>query len=642
MRLATQAITRIKRAVNRESPSPSPEPTRHPRDSRTDRVHLYGTLWGVLDDFGGMTNSVLRRTNSFIQYGNPLSATILTFAHRLDVDEVRAKLVGSGMLDESVIVRNLWDDVRPMSDQQLRTTFPGDTPIDEIPEPHGFREVVTKNYVRFLNDDDKVIRQEHYRDDGTRVFTDINEVRNQRRVILHATDGTPIIEWDRARGLYNPWFRYVINKEPSVLIVDSGPIATIAHELTDRTFKLVHFLHVSHLKHPEEGIYGQLTSNRIGAFRDQEQFDFVAVQTQQQIDDMAKLGLSRKRMRLLPSELSPQAITAANNPDRDEAKGLVVARLVDLKQIDHAIEAVALAKATRPSITLDIAGTGAEQEPLQHLIDERELSDDVRLLGHINNVTQRLSAASFSLLTSKFEGLGLAIIESMAAGCIPITYDIKYGPAEIITHGVNGYIVPAGDTDALATRINEFLALPAEEKLTMREAAVERAKDFLPERSYARWKSVLEESTKIHDPAPFLDDAHLRVRDLVVTTTKNSTKLGIVFADNENVENKNLRLIVTSRSKNNFYQAISSEDGWQRTDGRTVYNFTLSNDLFTQSPGQTFDVFIRKVGASWDLKVRLKLPAEFASVEAHDLKWYKTEYGNFSVKVSTQISEDPV
>lgn len=631
MRLATQAITRIKRAVNRETPSP--EPTRHPRDSRTDRVHLYGTLWGVLDDFGGMTNSVLRRTNSFIQYGNPLSATILTFAHQLDVDEVRDKLVGSGMLDESVIVRNLWDDVRPMSDHQLRATFPGDAPGDEIPEPHGLKEVVTKNYVRFLNDDGKVIRQEHYRDDGSHVFTDINEVKNQRRVILHSTHGTPIIEWDRARGLYNPWFLYVINKEPSVLIVDSGPIATIAHELTDRNFKLVHFLHVSHLKHPSEGIYGQLTSNRVEAFRDQEQFDIVAVQTQQQIDDMAKIGLSRKRMRLIPSELSPQAITAASNPDRDETKGIVVARLVDLKQIDHAIEAVALAKATSPGVTLDIAGSGAERDPLQLLIDERRLSDDVHLLGHIDNVTEKLSGASFSLLTSKFEGLGLAIIESMAAGCIPIVYDIKYGPSEIITNGVNGYVVPAENINALATQIEEFLAMPAHEKLAMREAAVERARDFLPERSYARWKAVLEEPTKIHKPAPFLDEDHLRVREVAITTAKKSTKLGIVFADSENIENKNLRLIIASRTKNSFYQAISTDQGWKRTDGRTVYNFTLSNDLFTQSAGQVFDVYIRKVGASWESKVRLTLPAGFANVEAHDLKWYRTEYGNFSVKV---------
>ncbi|WP_167197892.1 glycosyltransferase [Brevibacterium pigmentatum] len=586
-----------------------------------------------------MTNSVLRRTNSFIRHGNPLSATILTFAHQLDVGEVRDRLVGTGLLDESVIIRNLWDDLRPMTDAQLLDAFSGENPTEEIPDAHGTRETITKNYTRFLGASGKVIRQEHYRDDGSRLFTDINEVKNQRRVILHNNAGEPIIEWDRARSLYNPWIQYVIDKEPSLLIVDSGPIATIAHELTDRNFKLAHFLHVSHLKHPLEGIYGQLTSNRVEAFREQEQFDIVAVQTQQQIDDMAKIGLSRKRMRLIPSELPPEAIRLADNTDRDETKGLVVARLVDLKQIDHAIDAVAKAKTTRTDISLDIAGTGEEQAQLQQLIDDHDHADDIQLLGHVNNVTDRLATASFSLLTSKFEGLGLAILESMAAGCIPITYDIKYGPAEIITHGVNGFIVPANDIDALAAQIEAFLAMPSNEKLEMRRAAIERAKDFLPEQSYERWKKALEEPVKIHNPAPFSDPEYLRTREIAITTSRNATKLGILFADGDNVENKNLRLIVASRSKNTFFQAVSSADGWQRTDGRIVYNFTLSNDLFSQAEGQTFDVYVRKIGARWDAKARLKLPAPFASVEAHGLHWYRTEYGNFSVKCLAGASE---
>lgn len=629
MNFAERALKHVKRSVKGLTSNSMP---RHPRDARTDQVHLYGTLWGVLEDFGGMTNSVLRRTNSFIRYGNPLSATILTFAHQLEVAEVRDRLVGSGMLDETVIIRNLWDDLRPMTDDQLRNAFPGAAPTEVLPAPHGRREAVTDNYSRFRGDSGKVIRQEHYRNDGSRLFTDINEVKGHRRVVLHDSAGNPIIEWDRARSLYNHWFRYVIREEPAILIVDSGPIATIAHEMTDRNFKLVHFLHVSHLKRPVDGNYGELVSNRVEAFRDQEQFDIVAVQTQRQIDDMAELGLSRKRMRLLPSELAPESIRPADNSKRDEAKGLVVARLVELKQVDHAIGAVSKAKNIRADTTLDIAGTGPEQGLLQRLIEERGLTSDVRLLGHVNNVTDRLAVASFSLLTSKFEGLGLAIIESMGAGCIPITYDIKYGPSEIITNGVNGYVVPPGDIEALASKIVEFLSLSRDEKLAMREAAIARAKDFLPVPSYARWKAVLEAPLKVHDPAPFRDEAYLRVREVAITTTQESTKIGIVFADRGGVENNSLRLILANRSKNYFFQAISSVDGWRRSDGRIVYNFSFSSHLFSQSERQTFDVYVRKVGATWASKVRLKLPAAFGGVYVHNLHWYRTEYGNFSVK----------
>ena len=47
------------------------------------------------------------------------------------------------------------------------------------------------------------------------------------------------------------------------------------------------------------------------------------------------------------------------------------------------------------------------------------------------------SKASFSLLTSSAEGLPGVLIESMGRGCIPISYDLPYGPSDIITHGVD-------------------------------------------------------------------------------------------------------------------------------------------------------------------------------------------------------------
>ena len=49
-------------------------------------------------------------------------------------------------------------------------------------------------------------------------------------------------------------------------------------------------------------------------------------------------------------------------------------------------------------------------------------------------------------------------MESMGAGCVPIVYDITYGPRDLIQQGVNGFITPRGDVDGLADQIEEFLS----------------------------------------------------------------------------------------------------------------------------------------------------------------------------------------
>lgn len=578
-----------------------------------------------------MTASVLRRAAGFIEFGEPLSVTILSFDHRQSTAEGQKNLAHNGYVDGLLRVRNMWDNTRQMSDTDIRATFTGQAPTDPPPAASGEKENVTNNYARFISDTGKTIREEHYRDDGTTLFTDDRSAGKPRRIFLHTRDGSPFVEYDDPHTVYNEWIRHTIGDEPSVLVADPGVIANITSSIGPRRFRLVHFLHVSHLERPVEGSFGELVSARAAALRDFDQFDFTAVQTQTQIDDMVRLGFPRHRMRLIPSELSPDAITGAHNPARDEAKGIVAGRLVDLKQINHAITAVSQAKKTYPRLTLDICGTGPDRNKLQTLIDTMGLNEDIRLHGHVDDITHRMSTASFSLLTSKYEGLGLAIIESMAAGCIPVTYDIKYGPGGIITNGVNGYIVDANDTEALATKITEFLNLSPEDRQSMREAAVDRARDFLPQRSYNRWKAALGQPVSTSAVRPFTSGKTLRVRESAINAGKNETTIGIVFADKDKVQDDELQLVLKHRTDNIIFQTVSTSKGWRRTDGRTVYNFTLANELFSQSEGQTFDVFVRKIGAPWDTKIRLSLSPSFNRIEAGQLTWFRTKNGNLSV-----------
>jgi poly(glycerol-phosphate) alpha-glucosyltransferase len=85
----------------------------------------------------------------------------------------------------------------------------------------------------------------------------------------------------------------------------------------------------------------------------------------------------------------------------------------------------------------------------------------------------------------------------MAQGCVPISYDIRYGPAELVVDGETGFLVPDGDVDALADAITRFLALPGRQVRRLREGCRERLASFSDEEAYRRWVEVQHEALRL-------------------------------------------------------------------------------------------------------------------------------------------------
>jgi poly(glycerol-phosphate) alpha-glucosyltransferase len=79
----------------------------------------------------------------------------------------------------------------------------------------------------------------------------------------------------------------------------------------------------------------------------------------------------------------------------------------------------------------------------------------------------------------------------MAAGCLPIAYDVAYGPADLIRDGRNGFLVPPGDVEALATALARARTLPPRRIAAMRRHAVRSARRFDDERIVAVWSREL-------------------------------------------------------------------------------------------------------------------------------------------------------
>jgi poly(glycerol-phosphate) alpha-glucosyltransferase len=121
----------------------------------------------------------------------------------------------------------------------------------------------------------------------------------------------------------------------------------------------------------------------------------------------------------------------------------------------------------------------------------RRRNAPVKLRGYSTSAADEFSRASFSLLTSSAEAFANVLIESMGRGCIPISYDIPYGPSDIITHGVDGFLVPNGDIQALAAQIREVVAATPAELAPIREAGHRRALEFSDEHVMGLWSELM-------------------------------------------------------------------------------------------------------------------------------------------------------
>jgi poly(glycerol-phosphate) alpha-glucosyltransferase len=171
-----------------------------------------------------------------------------------------------------------------------------------------------------------------------------------------------------------------------------------------------------------------------------------------------------------------------------------VATLKPLKRIEHGIEAVATLHrrgGRAPEFGLDVYGKDAgSQASLERVIAATGSAAYVKLHGYTPGAAAKFAEASFSLMTSTTEGQSLVLLESMAAGCVPISYDVRYGPDELLIDGETGFLVPPGDVAALADTIERFLSLPARRVRQLREAGRERLAAFSDEEVYRRWVAV--------------------------------------------------------------------------------------------------------------------------------------------------------
>jgi N-acetyl-alpha-D-glucosaminyl L-malate synthase BshA len=106
--------------------------------------------------------------------------------------------------------------------------------------------------------------------------------------------------------------------------------------------------------------------------------------------------------------------------------------------------------------TLWMVGDGPERGPAESLARELGIARRVEFLGKRDHVEELIPQADVFLLPSEMEAFGLAALEAMACGVPPVATQTG-GVAELITHGVDGFLEPVSNVEAQAARVVELL-----------------------------------------------------------------------------------------------------------------------------------------------------------------------------------------
>lgn len=198
-----------------------------------------------------------------------------------------------------------------------------------------------------------------------------------------------------------------------------------------------------------------------------------------------------KRAVILPNSLNPDFIRPRYEGVR-EKRIVSVGRMDDNKNHEMMLRAFAALADRYPEHTLTLYGDGERKGYLRKLAEELGIAGRVRMPGVIPDVAAQIEKAELFLLTSYSEGVSNALIEALALGLPVIATDVPSGgTVELIEDGVNGVVIPPGDTAALERAMDRLLGDPAyADSLGKRAAAIQER--LAPKRVNGLWQEYFE------------------------------------------------------------------------------------------------------------------------------------------------------
>ena len=186
----------------------------------------------------------------------------------------------------------------------------------------------------------------------------------------------------------------------------------------------------------------------------------------------------------------PNSVTQQNESSTCENKVLLaVGRYTRQKGFDMLIKAFALIHTQIPDWKLRIIGQGEDESLLRKLIDDSNLVESVLLISPTKEIAKEYINAGIFLLPSRWEGFVLVLTEAKSFGLPSVAFNCPEGPADIVVHNKDGFLVEPENINKLAGRILQ-LANDIDLRKQFGKNAVNDIKRLSPVNIFKMWDEL--------------------------------------------------------------------------------------------------------------------------------------------------------
>lgn len=176
----------------------------------------------------------------------------------------------------------------------------------------------------------------------------------------------------------------------------------------------------------------------------------------------------------------------------ENKKIISVGRLEEQKGYDILINVWKIVSKQYPNWILEIYGEGSLRKELQNKINKLGLEKTLLLKGAVRDIQEKYLESSIYVMTSRYEGFGMVLIEAMECGLPVISFDCPCGPKDIINDNEDGYLIEFGNVEKMAKKIG-ILIKNEEKRKIFGKNAKKNVQRFSQEKIIKKWIEIFKE-----------------------------------------------------------------------------------------------------------------------------------------------------
>jgi glycosyltransferase involved in cell wall biosynthesis len=167
-------------------------------------------------------------------------------------------------------------------------------------------------------------------------------------------------------------------------------------------------------------------------------------------------GLNPNRVFITPPSVDVDRFVPAPDDAPRPYDVVTVGELIPTKQLDDFVRIVQLLRRRRPTLSAAVAGDGPLREQIRRAAERHGVAQTIDFLGPRTDIEHVYRSGRVFVLTSRHEGLSVAMSEAMASG-LPVVVTNVGDLSDLVQDGRNGFLLPVGDVEGFAERIESLL-----------------------------------------------------------------------------------------------------------------------------------------------------------------------------------------